>query len=328
VAIWSLVPAVLLVLVGSPAWASWLDTADPRWIPSLGVSGGATMQDQEAAVESNCIIGGFGDGETFPNCPWIPGDPRGPAPLRPSDRGSDWAVSPFVAMNLQLMTPVIPVPLRPRLFLSGELIAFFGPKRNIATEGNPSGDIRTPQDKAPNTVTALGLKGIGSQTSAKIRTRGFGANIGIAIPFQFRGRQILIKPSAAWMQFTVDVAGKVQAGLKDDFTLPHGVPPFGNNIREIYLNGSSTVTANAVGPALEIELDTGLFGPIGSSVYIFGAGYKVLGDRSVEMEDVVTFFPPTDDGIGPDQYTGRWKWKMDPWVGRIGVGFRIHLLPK
>ncbi len=60
--------------------------------------------------------------------------PLPPVPLRGSVDGDDLAVSPFVGGVLELMTPALPIPTRPRLFVSGEVLPTFAFKRNVALE--------------------------------------------------------------------------------------------------------------------------------------------------------------------------------------------------
>src|SRR5262245_26717147 len=77
-------------------------TGEDRWVPALGLTSGVTIQEQDASVSSRIASTG--------------------GPLRPSDSDSDWAVSPYVGGALQLMTPTLPLPGRPRFFVSGEIL--------------------------------------------------------------------------------------------------------------------------------------------------------------------------------------------------------------
>src|SRR5262245_23826025 len=112
---------LLCLLTSGPAAGQLPDEfRAKRWIPSFGITGGATFQTQHSGVNSNCQIGGFGLPPDVGNCSGYPnGFPTpgpGPAPLRPSESGDELAVSPYVGGNLQLLSPEIAIPefpLRP-----------------------------------------------------------------------------------------------------------------------------------------------------------------------------------------------------------------------
>lgn len=292
----------------------------PGWIPSFAINGGAVMQDMKASVDSACANGGPGAilGQLeLVSCDFLVGP--GPAPLRESASGSDLTVSPIIGFDLQLMTPELGlVPGRPRVFVAGELRLTFPPTKKIALEGDPSGvAFATP---TPGETPTIALSGVGSQTVSEVDTLGWGAGLGLAFPFQFRGRQLWLKPSARWTNYKVNIYGKVVAGLKDD---PPVGPPFGNNIREINLLADTTESYNGVGPGLELELDAGQFGPLGVAVFAGGAIYKIFGERRVDFSATETL---TGDGLPPDTYTANFSHEVDPWMYRAGVGVRISWL--
>ena len=78
---------LLLLLVASPAAAQQEDAApamaDDRWIPSLAVTSGITVQGMESSVASSCRDGG---GE-----PTDPSDVRIACSFAPTASGSRWA---------------------------------------------------------------------------------------------------------------------------------------------------------------------------------------------------------------------------------------------
>jgi len=292
----------------------------PGWIPSFAINGGAAMQDMKASVDSACENGG--PGAELPDldiisCDFIVGP--GPSALREPESGSDLTVSPIVGFDLQLLTPEIAlIPGRPRLFVAGELRLFFPPTKKLALEGDPKGvSIPTPP---PASIPTAALIGVGSQTASEIDTLGWGAGLGLAFPFQFRGRQLWLKPSARWANYKVNIYGKVVAGLKDD---PPIGPPYGSNIREINLLADTSRTYNGVGPGLELELDAGQFGPLGVAVFAGGAIYKVFGERHVDFSTTQTL---TGDGLPEDTYTANFSHEVDPWMYRAGVGIRFSWL--
>jgi hypothetical protein len=290
---------------------------EPGWIPSFAIHGGAAMQDMESTVDSFCQNGGPGsESQRLASCDFLVAP--GPAPLRPAASGADLTVSPFVGFELQLMMPAIDViPGRPRVFVAGEIRLTFPPTKKLALEGSPTGVAANLDLERLPTVA---LSGVGSQTASEVDTLGWGAGLGVAFPFHFRGHQLWLKPSARWTNYTVNVYGKVVVGLKDD-------PPFGNtfgaNLREINLLADDTINVNGVGPGFELELDAGQFGPIGVAVFAGGAIYKIFGDRSVAFSQTLSL---TGDGLPPDTYTANFTHEIDPWMYRAGVGIRFNWL--
>src|SRR5262245_26393845 len=76
-----------------------------RWVPSLAVVSGVTGQKWKGTASSTC------SGCTNATGPLV----------RPSIRGDDVDVTPFVGGQAELMTPELPIPLSPRFFAGGGL---------------------------------------------------------------------------------------------------------------------------------------------------------------------------------------------------------------
>lgn len=346
----------LLAFALMAAGGALADTEDPRaaserrWTPSLSITGGVTIQNQDATSESRCATGGPAQTD-FPH-PTQPGRlidlPAcslapfiGPGNLRPPKASSEDVASPFVSSAFQLMTPTFEfLPFRPRIFASGEFITFYSAERKIAREGRPSGAVSPPTLPNPADYPAIALGGVGSQTASKVQLYSYGAKLGIAFPFELMGRRLWIKPAAGWMQYEVDVEGFVVAGIKDDYqnVLPK---QWGRNLREIRLLGSGSATLHGIGPGAELEMEAGRFGPLGVNIFLEGHAYKIapklfghrLGDRrEVRFSDQV--LKPLEIDPGPpqriaffsDTYDATWSWEADPWVWRTGVGVRVHWL--
>jgi hypothetical protein len=89
------------------------------------------------------------------------------------------------------------------------------------------------------------------------------------------------------------------------------------------MNAEKTETFDGIGPALDIEMDTGRFGPIGSSLFAGVRVYNILGNRDVEIASPVLSF---NDPVGNDQTRARFTFEVDPWVYRVGVGIRFQWL--
>lgn len=355
------------------ALATTAATADPpadataidrRWLPSFGPTAGITIQNMDGSAASRCFRGGveeLGPPPGFeleePECEKFP--PPNPLPesgaMRPMVSGSDLAVTPYLGGVLQILSPTIELfPGRPRVFATAETMYLFRVSRNIATEGDP-GRVGYPTTLSPEArpfATTAALTGRGSRTSAEIQPLGLSASMGLAFPLDFLGRRLWLKPSVGWQRYEVDVEGTAVGGYKKACPTPPNVfvcGPFRpeRNFREIQLNGSESQVFNGIGPGLELELETGRFGVIGSSLYLGLYGYRVLGNRNVSFSDSVLQLPggtgPVCDGPGvvcgpadavgsdgfdttsrPDSYTATWNFKADPWIYRTGIGFRFH----
>lgn len=362
--------AALLAASVAAAPAAGEGPRDPlakRWIPSLAITGGATFQQQESTAESSCLNGGFAFPPDVGACS---GWNSGPSPLRPVDaespedgliKGDTLVVSPFVGANLQLLAPEIPIPTRPRVFVQGEILPTFASDRGLAAEGNPTG-VAVPVNQSDGTpeppagFQQIALLGVGSRTISTIDTLVYGASLGIAFPFELRGRKLWIKPSFAWLSYEIQVEGIVEAGLKDDAPLaalyqstsirdctyvPNTTNPMSASCDGISLAGSGYRRRfNGIGPGLELEMEAARWGPVGASLYIDARAYSVLGNRTISFSDSVTYNQPVGGGplpiptagrvvrppIPADTYTANWSHSVDPWIFRAGVGIRFSWL--
>jgi hypothetical protein len=115
---------------GEPQGSS--QQGEDRWVPSFAISGGAAFQNQD----------GSGASSLFEDLNPVP------VTLQASVGGDDLLVAPFVGAALELMAPALPVPTRPRLFVSGEILPSFNSERTLAVQGDP-GCVRGPEPTAP-----------------------------------------------------------------------------------------------------------------------------------------------------------------------------------
>lgn len=285
---------------------------EDRWVPSLAVVSGVTFQDQSARLASSDSVGN-------------PIDDRFPA------SGSDLAVSPYVGGNLQLLSPALPLPGRPRLFVGGGLLPSFGQDRDIAVEDDPGAFVPPAGNLYPDTA----VRGQGSSTTATLDTWVFAAAVGVAFPFELMGRQVWVKPSFGWIRYKMDVEGllrdiqcapfpgpppvQVSTQCRD---LPNSIPPFDGFQRDVTLSASDSQWFNGIGPGFELEMSVGRFGPVGSSLFLDAQAYRILGDRSVSLTNSASF----DDQLGSADYTANWSFETKPWMFRAGAGIRFHWL--
>lgn len=341
-ALWALYAAAALAAwfprsaVGEAPPGRDLQEDENRWVPSLAILGGASFGYQDGSSNSSIDYmpesASYRDGE-----------------IREPQGGRDLLVAPFVGAALELMAPALPVPTRPRFFFGAEILPTFAAERNLTVDGDP-GCVRgfrpsVPPPPCARDEAAEGFPrrlsfsedsalGRGSETVSEITRIVFGANAGVAVPFGVLGRQLRFKPSVAWINYRVQATGLVveadcnPAGVCTDTFRADGTLSRAGNLREIILMGSASKRFNAVGPAIDLEVDTGRFGPLGASLFLGARFYRVLGDRSIGLGNFAHFDPLTGTGPAVPAADGEASWDvdLDPWLYRAHVGFRLHWL--
>jgi hypothetical protein len=322
-----------------------------QWVPSLAVTSGVTFQRQSGNQSSQLF-----DGESA--------NPSVPTPLRPATGGDDQAVSPFVGGALELMTPTLSILPRVRLFATAEILPTFATERLVAQEGQPS-RIRGPQpnsvlwnqednrhfttDPCPTAPPQRGYcprspndafgapeaNGQGMQTSAQVDRLVFGAKIGFAYEFDWRGRRMRIKPWLGWLEYKLTVKGYFvnptcgpgPAGatlcttVYNLSTTPPTVSSVGH-IRESILSGQDSGVFDGIGPGIDLEMDTGRIGPIGTALFLGAGGYYIPGGREISFTAARAY----SDFFGNDVNTATWRTRVAPWIYRGGVGIRFQWL--
>jgi hypothetical protein len=303
----ALVAAALVgVVTAAPGHAGDLlesrASEEARWTPSLGLTAGITFGQQEAGVVTTELSA-------------VP-----PQALRDSDFDSAWSVTPYVGVNLELMTPTIPVvPGRLRAFVVGEYLPTFSATRQIAKEGEGNGLILPDiGDGDPTRFPEEAIKGEGSVTESTVQTNSFAAAIGLLYPVEVRGRILRIKPSVGWYRYGLDVSGRAFEAQKDDPALP---PPFGPNIRFIELVARESKIFDSIGPGLQFELDLTRRGWVRPTIYLDLYAYRLLTDPEVNLSDTTTI---SDALGGPDTYSANWYFRADDWLFRGGAGVRVR----
>ncbi len=250
--------------------------------------------------------------------------------------GDDTVVSPFVGGTFELMSPALPIPTRPRIFIGGEILPTFAPGRDVAIQGEP-GCVRGPEPGVPCARDEDGSRrrpfgetatnGTGTQVEARIGTMIYGAHIGVAFPFAFADRQFRVKPSFGWINFKVSTHGLVVDAACSpvgctDFTPIVGSPPTIGFLRETRLSVRDSQHFNGVGPGLDLEMDTGQYGPVGVSLFIGGRAYLIFDDRKIFSQTGLTI----SDQLGNDEVRGRFEVEIDKWMYRAHVGMRFQFI--
>jgi len=308
-ALCALFPIASFAIEGGALDDSGRQAGEDRWVPSLAITSGVTIQKQKATANS------FLFEDMNPN----------PIPLRGLVEGSDTAISPFVGGALELMAPALPVPTRPRLFASGEILPTFASDRDPAIDGDP-GCIRSARPGDPCASSGGGAvfgedsaNGEGSKTSSKVDTLVFGASLGVAFPLRIGRRELRIKPLVGWINYKIEAAGLVSDAACSPVTRCTGVGGF---LRETTLSATDSQRFNGIGPGLDVEMDTVRYGPLGVSLFVGGRAYAVVGDRKISFGTSETF----DDVLGMDVAVGQFEVEVDPWIYRAQVGIRFHWL--
>jgi hypothetical protein len=187
-----------------------------------------------------------------------------------------------------------------------------------------------------NPFSESAVNGLGTEVSAKVNTLVYGANIGVAFPFALGKRRLRIKPSFAWINYEVEATGTVVDAICNppnrctDTTSPFGVMREGN-LRDTTLTAGDSRRFNGIGPGLDIEVDTGRFGPIGTSLFLGGRAYRILGNRKINFGAAASFppLPPAPPAVNPipaADSAARFGVKVDPWMFRAHVGIRFMWL--
>ncbi len=182
---------------GSSREGNQRDGAD-RWIPSLALTMGLTVQDWDGDVSSEICRG----------CSLS--DPTGtPEALQPPASGDDRDQTPFVGISLELMSPELALPGSPRFFLGGEVAPTFGSDRKVAIAGEVGVIGTRSSNPEATSFTDDSAAGQGSEVVLERDDVAFGAYLGIAFPFELFERALWIKPSFGWTRFDVNLQGQV-----------------------------------------------------------------------------------------------------------------------
>lgn len=314
------------VLVAPSAWAGPEDDArereKDRFAVGMAITSGVLIGQQNGRVETSADVTVppplFLTGEASPR--FVPVET--PAPFaRPAVDALN-AVSPFVGVNLELMTPALDiVPGAPRVFGAVEFLPTFASKSTVALQGVAT-EFKIP-DFEPRFFPANAISGTGSRVDAEVMTSIFAANLGVAFAFEVRERLLRVKPAVGWIRWGVIAEGKALDAYKDDPDVfpPVFAPPFyGSNIRLVEISGRGSGFFNAVGPGLEIEMELGRRGPFRPVMFLGGFAYRTVGEDSIVFTEQTT----VNDPLGEATYGARWTFQVDPWTYRAALGFRLR----
>jgi hypothetical protein len=157
----------------------------------------------------------------------------------------------------------------------------------------------------------------------------------VAFPLRIGKRQLRIKPSVGWINYKVEAEGLVvdaACNPPDQCTDVEGfIPgfPIPGFLRETILTANDSQRFNGIGPGLDIEMDTGRFGPLGVSLFLGARAYYIVDDRTFAFGTAETFNDELRAPLVPvtdDLAVAGFEVEVDPWMWRAHVGIRFHWL--
>src|SRR5262245_42533086 len=304
------------------------------WVPSLAITSGATIQTESGLQSSTAF-----DGET-----------NTISPLRPTLGDSDEQASVYVGGALELLTPALPVLGSPRFFAAGEFLPTWGPERQvqdaepsrirgpeqdavIAAEETPTHHLDRPGTRGRGVPFGEAeARGDGMRLRYQVEQWVYGAKAGLSFAFELGGRQVRLKPSVGWIHYEVEAKGLIvhpqcspttrctNTYRQDGTLLQAGF------LREVILSAQDTGAFDGVGPGLDVEMDTGRFGPIGASIFAGLHAYYIPGDRDIHFNASQAYDDQLSPSAAVDVDSAFWQLRVDPWFWRAGIGIRFHWL--
>jgi len=293
---------------------------EDRWVASFAITSGVFVQKQKGSAESSLLEGG-----TPPA-----------VELQEPVNGHDITVTPFVGGSVELMSPALPIPTRPRFFLGAGLLPALGTERTVAVAGDPD-CIRGPEPGVPCTRDETEPRGIsfgetsangqGSKVETEFDALTYNASFGVAFPLRIGERQVRIKPSFGWTHYKVTGKGLVVDAACQPVSQCTDKLLFGSLIlpgflRETTLVGKKSQRFNGIGPGLDVEVDTTRYGPIGVSLFAGAHAYYILENRKFKFGTTQAF----DDPVGMDTANANFEVRVNQWIYRGDVGIRFHWL--
>lgn len=283
--------AAMLVAVLWPLVASG-DT--DRWAPAFSGFGGVITQEWQA---------------------------RGDSEARPAFDGDANVVFPFVGVGAELMTPS-PISSwgKPRLFVHGDVAASFDSGWNTAKDNN-AGRVNFPiidvdMDGVPDPVQppVASARGAGSTARHEAQTARFSAGLGVAFEFLLLDRTLRLRPSVEYQWQETEF--RVRVGAAESLGGTTNCP-----CRILQLDTRESHAFHGIGPAVELELDTGRAGPFILSLYAGIQSYYTIGQREIRVRTAGAF----DDGKLSSAET---TFERDPWSFNGILGIRFRWMPE
>jgi len=333
--------AAALCLLPAPALAA----GDPddeldRWVPALSTSIQILGQQASGSVESSDVLGTplttGGCLIFFPPPPELNGtfcDQTGPIQDRPQPElfpatsSHDTGVGMVFGLSAELMSPrLLDSLLSPRVFAHADTSLVLAFERNLAGERSPGG-FKLPESGPVQTPAELAIRGQGSRAKSEVQPLLISAGIGVAFTKVILDRTLRIKPSFEYMWQEQKLIGIGHRAVKLEEDFDDSDDATFDDFRLVALDRTETEDQHGLGIGLEIEMDSGRLGPFMLSPFIWGRGYRVVGDIDY------TFTVVNEDPDGMDPGTGEresvtYEFEFEPWVWRAGIGVRFRFVPE
>ena len=175
------------------------------------------------------------------------------------------------------------------------------------------------QATGPRTLTtAFGeneANGQGMRTVAQLDQLTWGAKLGVSFSFEVRGRELRVKPSIGYIHYKIGVKGflvdptcgpgpRSTTTCTDTYNPVTLVKTFDAvPLRESVLSGSDSGKFDGIGPGIDLELQTGRLGPLGTALFLGIHGYYQPGDRDIAFSATRSF----SDDFGNDVDSAQWR---------------------
>jgi hypothetical protein len=241
------------------------------------------------------------------------------------DASREQITSALVGGNFELMSPALAdVPSQPRFFMDVFVAAALANEVSLARDGNPASlgfpDVFDQRQPLGERLVA----GRGNGVFVQPQGPQLHAGIGPAFTFDlFGAHRIRIKPSLVYSRMRVDVTGVAHRAVRTANTVDFRNRVFADEFRTIELREKTDEVYHGIGPALELEYDTGnRFGPFEVTLFLKGHASRLFGDVTTDLSQANPN-PPADA-----EERVFWKYRQDRWVYRGSTGIRLRYLPK
>lgn len=295
---------VLLAGLGS---AEDVKTGQTQWTIAIGIPIGLEIHD----VSANSVTG-------FVGSPSRIFDDLGQLQLlrRPSS-GKSRVTGVTFGGELEITSPSIFDGMgQPRIFARSAL------EMNLSADTIPTseggiGEIRLPLDASgnpPNAFRASSVLGQGTEGLYKVDQLQIRVGAGVAFSFIFLDRPIRIKPSIEYLRRRAVMRGDLNRVIQ----LP-GTPPLITSLDQTRIEMVRTSAKrrfHAIGPGLELEIDTGRIGPVVVSLFTGFRAYRFLGTRKERLKGATSVGEPVT-----------FDFELDQWLYRADTGLRFRWQP-
>ena len=278
-----------------------------RWVPSLAVFGGFQQQEAEGEVDSGMLLG--------PQCVEELTNCEIDRQIQPSAADEDQIRRFRAGLSIELMTPRFVEGLgEVRAFAHVDPMLSVGFERKLAGDGNPGPMIEPDFADAVTRSDANAFTGQGTRVLAEPEPFVLNVGAGLAFTFDVFDMRLRIKPSVEYLRERLEVTGRVNRVVQVD-QIPRPDTP--EDFRLISLSASDLKTYHALGPGLEVEIDSDRFGPFVLTPFVSARAYRFFGDLDVTLNAVNEFGESAE-----------WRFDRDPWQWAARFGLRLRWLPE